>query len=117
MDDSWPGDWMRAALTLCVLAVLAEGEAHGYAISQRLSGAGIGSIKGGTLYPLLSRLEADGQVTASWRQGEAGPGRKVFAITPRGRVALHEQAGKWLVFTERTNAVLSSAVATAKPKR
>ncbi len=110
MDDvTWPGDWMRAALTNCVLAVLCDGPAHGYALAQQLAKSGLGAVKGGTLYPLLTRLEVDGQVQSRWIEGEAGPGRKVFQLTPRGRELLNDQATRWLVFAGRVNAVLVHA--------
>ncbi|WP_223881181.1 PadR family transcriptional regulator [Nesterenkonia ebinurensis] len=50
---------------------------------HRLEEAGLGRIKGGTLYPILSEYESSGLLTASWQEGEGGPGRKVFSI-PRG---------------------------------
>jgi PadR family transcriptional regulator, regulatory protein PadR len=99
---------MRAVLPLCVLALVADEESYGYAIAQRLQTAGIGSVKGGTLYPVLNRLEHDGLVTSSWREGDGGPGRKFFAATDRGRTHLAERTAAWHLFTERAGALLPS---------
>jgi PadR family transcriptional regulator PadR len=104
--DNWPAEWLRGVLPLCVLAVVAEDETYGYAIAQRLQAAGLGAVKGGTLYPVLNRLESDGLVSSSWREGAGGPGRKFFAVTPFGREYLAERAGAWHAFTERALGLL-----------
>jgi PadR family transcriptional regulator PadR len=101
-DPRWPGEWLRGVLELCVLGVLAEEPAYGYAIGQRLSGAGLGTVKGGTLYPLLARLEAEGLVRSSWQAGDGGPGRKYFALTPAGHRELSTRARLWERFVEGT---------------
>jgi PadR family transcriptional regulator, regulatory protein PadR len=107
-DRQWPAEWMRGALSVCVLAIVANGETYGYLIAQRLRSAGLGTVKGGTLYPILTRLEEDGLVTSSWRAGEAGPGRKYFAITAPGRRALREQIDDWHTFTGRAAALMTT---------
>ncbi len=80
--------WLRGVLEFCVLAAVSDLPRHGYAIAQALADKGFGVIKGGTLYPLLARLEADGLVASTWQAGDGGPGRKVFAITGDGRLEL-----------------------------
>ena len=57
--------------------------------------AGFGQIKGGTLYPLLTRLEQADLITTEWRPGHAGPGRKFFSLTDLGRQRLHDQLDEW----------------------
>jgi PadR family transcriptional regulator, regulatory protein PadR len=107
-DDQWPGEWMRGVLSLCVLAVVAEAETYGYAIAQRLQAAGLGVVKGGTLYPVLTRLEEDGLVTSAWREGDGGPGRKFFTVTPAGRTALRTRTRDWATFAARATAVMTT---------
>ena len=98
----WPGDWLRGALGVCVLRVLADGPTYGYAISTRLEQEGIGAVKGGTLYPLLSRFEAAGLVDVEWRAGDGGPGRKYYALTTAGHRQLAEDAARWVRFARLT---------------
>jgi PadR family transcriptional regulator PadR len=90
--------WLRSTLELAVLAVLTEGDQHGYAIGRRLSGQGFGTVRGGVLYPALNRMEADAVVVATWQAGQGGPGRKVYAITEAGRARLAEQRSAWARF-------------------
>lgn len=72
-------------LPTAILACLAAGPLHGYAIAQRLGDLGLGTPKGGSLYPVLGRLETAGDVRADWVEGPSGPGRKEYTITPAGR--------------------------------
>ena len=107
-DERWPGEWMRGVLSLCVLRVVADGPTYGYAIAARLGEAGLGSIKGGTLYPILTRLETEGLLSSSWEAGDGGPGRKFFTMTDAGARALRERSEQWQVFTERAAGLLSA---------
>lgn len=99
---------MRGVLSLCVLSVVADGETYGYAVAQRLQEAGLGAVKGGTLYPVLARLELDGLLVSSWREGAGGPGRKFFAVTPAGESALTERVTDWTTFADRAAALLTT---------
>ncbi|MEV6599809.1 PadR family transcriptional regulator [Actinoplanes sp. NPDC051346] len=90
--------WLRGALELAVLAVLAEEDRHGYALAHRLAEEGLGAVRGGALYPVLGKLEASGAVRATWQPGEGGPGRKVYAITADGRDRLVAERVRWHEF-------------------
>lgn len=108
-DAGWPTDWMRAVLGLCTLRVLEAGPSYGYAIIAELDRSGLGTVKGGTLYPLLTRYESAGWVTTEWRAGTSGPGRKYFSLTPAGGRALDEQRTAWAHFTGATRAHLGES--------
>ena len=101
-SNQWPSEWLRGVLGVCVLRTLLDGPSYGYAITQRLSAAGLGEIKGGTLYPLLDRLERAGLVEVEWRPGDGGPGRKYYSLTPVGRAAAADEAARWAHFTDTT---------------
>ncbi len=87
--------WLKGILDLCVLGILVDGEAYGYEIAGRLADDGIGEIKGGTLYPALSKLEEDGHVVAAWRAGDGGPNRKYYSITQTGTAYLALESAGW----------------------
>jgi PadR family transcriptional regulator, regulatory protein PadR len=96
----------RGALEYCVLALLASEERYGFDIVRTL-----GSIEGmvtgeGTLYPLLSRLKRDGHVTTRWRESDAGPPRKYYAITDEGRRALADFIAQWRLFRDAVDNIL-----------
>lgn len=97
--DSRRAQWLKGVLELCLLGVLSGGEAYGYEIAQQLQAAGLGEIKGGTLYPRLSALETAGLVEIEWRAGEGGPGRKYYRLTPLGRTVHAEAADDFRHFS------------------
>lgn len=106
MTDQWPQAWTRAAIEMCVLALVKQsGPTHGYEIAQRLSSAGLGEIKGGTLYPVLGRLEERGHLTSRWTGGVGGPGRKVVDITAEGVAALDTTVADWATWSARVTAI------------
>ena len=105
--DSWPPQWLRGPLPLCVLQVVQHEAAHGYAIATSLEELGLGTVGGGTLYPILNRLQRDGFLTAEWTAGDGGPGRKVYAITREGSVELAEQSELWRRFATVSSRVLT----------
>ncbi|MHA7144271.1 PadR family transcriptional regulator [Arthrobacter sp. TmT3-37] len=108
----WPSDWLRATLGFLALRALSAGPSYGYAIISELERHGFGTIKGGTLYPLLTRYEAAGLVTTEWRAGEGGPGRKYFALTDQGRSELTRLGADWERFVETSVQYLDPARST-----
>lgn len=87
-EDRLAGESVRGSLGVCVLAVLAHQDAHGYSVAVRLGELGLARVRAGAVYPVLTRLEEEGALDATWTQGIGGPGRKVYRITPNGRARL-----------------------------
>lgn len=97
------GDTLRGHLETMVLAVLERGEAHGFEVLRRLEEDGCGalSLKEGTLYPVLYRLERAKCVEASWEEdsgGRRGPRRRVYRITEQGSGELARRREHWTHF-------------------
>ncbi len=113
-EQQWPPEWLRGVLELCTLQIVAAGETYGYAVIQQLEEAGLGKIKGGTLYPILNRLEDDGLLKSSWREGDNGPGRKFFAITPEGRQRLSDRTERWQQFSKSVAAVMNTRMGVSR---
>ena len=80
---------LKGHLDGLVLATLARGPAHGYAVIEGLSERSDGAfdLAEGTVYPVLHRLEAEGLLASAWSTG-AGRRRRVYRLTRRGRAAL-----------------------------
>ncbi len=94
-DEGLRPEITRAGLPLVALALLAGEPGHGYALLSRLRERGFDRVQGGTLYPLLRRLEERGLVGHHWIHDTVGPGRKEFAITPAGREELDRARAEW----------------------
>ncbi|MFF5422878.1 MULTISPECIES: PadR family transcriptional regulator [unclassified Streptomyces] len=100
-------NWLKGVLDLLVLSRLTDGESYGYEIGRTLAEAGLGEIKGGTLYPVLNRLEEAGLVEAEFRAAERGPGRRYYRLTASGRAHLATESGAWLDFHHAVRTMLS----------
>jgi PadR family transcriptional regulator, regulatory protein PadR len=111
VDQERRSQWLRGVLDLCVLGLLAGGESYGYELAQALGRAGLGPIQGGTLYPVLLRLQRTGLIAAHWREGGAGPARKYYRLTPAGADTLRRTAQDWHGFAGQVGAILETAVA------
>lgn len=106
MDRDRRAQWLRGVLDLCVLGALSGGESYGYQIAQRLEASGLGVIAGGTLYPVLLRLERTGLVAATWRAGDAGPARKYYRLSLAGAATLRDAAADWACFVGNVNEIM-----------
>jgi PadR family transcriptional regulator, regulatory protein PadR len=106
VDQERRAQWLRGVLDLCVLALLASNESYGYELSQLLEANGLGQVQGGTLYPVLLRLQRSGLLTAYWREGDSGPARKYYQISATGHEALRRALADWHAFTGGVAAIL-----------
>lgn len=89
---------VAASLKPFILSVLSEGESYGYEIIQRVHKLTGGEVRWttGTLYPLLHSLENGGLLESFWRAAEAGPDRKYYRLTRKGRQALQAEKRQWM---------------------
>lgn len=110
MDTERRSQWLRGVLDLAVLALLGRGEAYGYELAQHLERAGLGQIKGGTLYPVLLRMERLELVRSDWRPGGSGPARKYYRLTAGGQGALARGAADWHEFAAVVSRVFDEVV-------
>ena len=95
---------------MCILRIVAAEPVHGYAIARELEDLGFGSVTGGTLYPILNRLQRDEMLSARWVEGAGGPGRKIYELTARGAEELAHQAERWVEFAAMTSTALQPAI-------
>lgn len=97
---------LKGHLDGLLLAVLATGPAHGYAIIEELRrrSAGAFDLAEGTVYPALHRLEQGGLLASAWSQ-KAPRRRRVYRLTARGRRALRREREEWTVFTRAVETV------------
>jgi PadR family transcriptional regulator, regulatory protein PadR len=99
---------LKGHLDGLILATLADGPAHGYAIAQTLRERSDGAfdLPEGTLYPALHRLERAGLIASEWST-EAGRRRRTYCLTRSGGQALRERRHDWRLFASAVEAVLA----------
>jgi PadR family transcriptional regulator, regulatory protein PadR len=95
------GQLLKGTTPLLVLTVLRDGELYGYEIAQRIRERSGGAFapSEGSLYPALHSLEAAGALAATWREGDKGPRRRYYRITPKGGALLAEHEAEWASFS------------------
>jgi PadR family transcriptional regulator, regulatory protein PadR len=101
------GEEIRGHLDALLLAVVADGPVHGYAIVERLRERSDGrfDLPEGTVYPALHRLESDGLLSSSWTTA-AGRRRRQYELTNRGQAALGRRSTEWRRFAAAVDQVL-----------
>src|SRR5215510_11330263 len=95
----WETQLRKGGLGLAVLATLWSGRLYGLEVLRRLEADAGLSVPEGTIYPLLSRLKAEGLVTSEWVESDAGHPRKYYALTRAGRERALEMARVWARFS------------------
>jgi DNA-binding PadR family transcriptional regulator len=90
-----------------LLAVVADGETHGYAIIQELKRRTAGSLElpEGTIYPALRRLESERLLRSRWSSDD-GRRRRTYNMTARGRQELRNQIAGWRTFKAALDSIL-----------
>jgi PadR family transcriptional regulator PadR len=99
----------KSDLETLILAVLQEGDLHGYEISKRITNAGSTALRvwEGQLYPALHKMEKRGYLCATWIPQEGKPPRKIYALTEDGHKMLVNERNAWKEFSVRIDALLS----------
>jgi PadR family transcriptional regulator PadR len=101
-------DLPKRDIPLLVLATLADGALHGYAIARAVEAVSRESVllREGTLYPVLRLLESDGMIAGDWQIQERGPARKVYTLTEKGGEELARRTRDWQEYSTFMNAML-----------
>jgi transcriptional regulator len=111
------GEMLKGHLDMIVLAALAAGPAHGYAVIEaikRRSGEAF-ALPEGTVYPALHRLEHAGLLSSRWVTADSGRRRRVYALTRQGSRALAEQRAVWERFVGAIGGLLKGAGPSRNP--
>src|ERR1044072_8647484 len=96
----------QGTLALMVLKTLKTlGPLHGYGVARRIeqTSGGLLSIKYGTPYPALIKLEQEGYVSTEWGVSDNNRKAKFYKLTRAGRRQLEKEARAW----EETAAILA----------
>ena len=93
----------KGLLEFLVLKIIAAERVYAADVLKQLSGTEFATPEG-TLYPLLSKLRREEWVDYEWTESEAGPPRKYYALTAKGREQLRETADYW----QKINATVKS---------
>jgi transcriptional regulator len=86
---------------------------HGHAIARHIQRVSedVLTVKEGSLYPALHRLERKGLVQASWKASENNRRARYYRLTPSARRHLKAEEVSWARFTGAVARVLGGGKA------
>jgi PadR family transcriptional regulator PadR len=102
---------LKGVLGLLLLHLISAREDYGYAVVVRLHEHGFTELAEGTVYPALSRLEAQGLLEARLVRSTSGPARKYYRTTSAGRAEMARAGRMW----QRLVAAVAEIVPGAEP--
>jgi PadR family transcriptional regulator, regulatory protein PadR len=96
---------VKGSTSLLLLQLLEERDMYGYELVKELESRSENefSVKEGTLYPALHKLEKQEYIECYWREQEKGPARKYYHITDAGKEMLVEKTREWNDFVSVMN--------------
>lgn len=106
--DKVRNELLQGTLDLLILRTLAGEALHGWDIAKRIAVVSNErlSLKQGSLYPALHRLEDRGWIEAEWGISEAGRSAKFYRLTRKGRRELQAEKVHWLSFATAVQSIL-----------
>ena len=84
----------KGLLEFLILKIVSADKVYVADILKRLSDTDFATQEG-TLYPLLSKMRRDGLVDYEWQESDAGPPRKYYELTAKGKSQLAELNDYW----------------------
>jgi PadR family transcriptional regulator, regulatory protein PadR len=84
----------KGLLEFLILKIVAANKVYAADILKRLSDTEFATQEG-TLYPLLSKMRRDGLLDYEWQESEAGPPRKYYELTAKGKSQLADLDAYW----------------------
>ncbi len=90
-------------LDACVLAVISQGDAYGYSLTQSVRQ--VLDISESTLYPVLRRLQKE-ECLSTYDQPHQGRNRRYYTITSKGREKLKEYQSEWESYKKQIDLLL-----------
>ena len=84
----------KGLLEYLILKIVAANKVYAADILKRLGPTDF-STQEGTLYPLLSKMRRDGLLDYEWQESDAGPPRKYYQLTEKGKSQLGDLDDYW----------------------
>lgn len=109
MLDRYERQMKKGILEILVLKLLEKEKKYGYQLITELKekSEALFSVKEGTLYPILYRLEEEGLVTSEWSTPQGKEvSKKYYRVSASGKEVLKDTIQLWSVFSKKVNFIL-----------
>ena len=94
----------KGLLEFLILKIIASDKVYVADMLRRLSTTEFATQEG-TLYPLLSKMRREGVVDYEWQESDAGPPRKYYKLTAKGKSQLEELNEYWAYINQTLDTV------------
>lgn len=100
----------RGVLEMLLLHLVGEEDRYGYELVGLLEerSGGAFEVQGGSLYPVLYRLEEEGYLETRWETRERGSPRKYYRVTDRGDEELERRLAEWVSFRDAVDRLVDA---------
>ena len=88
------GPIRKGLLEFLILRIIAADKVYVADMLKKLAATQFATQEG-TLYPLLSRMRREGLLQYEWQESDAGPPRKYYELTAKGKSQLAELNDYW----------------------
>jgi len=92
--DGKLGPIRKGLLEFLILKIISADKVYVADMLKRLSDTEFATQEG-TLYPLLSKMRRENLVDYQWKESEAGPPRKYYKLSAKGKTQLTELNEYW----------------------
>lgn len=109
MEDRFTQQLKKGVLEMLVLKLICGKPTYGYELLSELKNRSQGrfSLKEGTLYPILYRLEDDGMIFSRWSVGESRTTpKKIYEATEAGKAENLRRQLIWREFEDTVDGFL-----------
>lgn len=93
-----------------LLVIVAHHELYGYELSATLAQYGFDTVRSGSIYPALLRLEKEGYIHSTLRESTQGPPRKYYLITGKGREYMQQFIIAWREVNQSIESLIQEAL-------
>lgn len=114
MQDKERGDvplsmtqMMKGILDGCLLAIINDNEVYGYELAEKMENYGFNTLSEGTIYPILIRMQKEALVSSTYKKSTAGPKRKYYSLTEKGKNELAHFLKRWDYLQSNVNRVVN----------
>jgi len=103
-----PTSLLQGTLDLLILRALSLQDMHGLGVARRVQQITneTFTVKPGSLFPALHRLEEAGWLSSTWGASENNRRAKCYRLTREGRKQLEHETGEW----EKISYAITSAL-------
>jgi PadR family transcriptional regulator, regulatory protein PadR len=103
--DNTKAQMRRGIVEFCILLIISRDRIYASEILSALKESNLIVVEG-TIYPLLTRLKNSELLEYNWEESLAGPPRKYYSLTQKGKLFLAELKKTWKDLHTSTNSLL-----------